>query len=231
MLQITWSGLVVIFMAGMFSLLVSNTMMGHVATASLSAVLGCFEVELFAIVAMSAKNCGVSGVSAFGSTVLLFRVLPNFLGKNLTPILIGTDPAWAQQVTTFVVPCMTFLAVVATIVFMNARTMGKISWFGSISPVDDTLNDIEGALCPNMQAMQVHNQASPAATCKMLASQFGLTARETDVLLLVGEGRSYQKIADSLGISLGTVQGHVKCLYRKLGVHTKQEVIELVRNS
>ena len=72
LLQITWSGLVVIFMAGMFSLLVSNTMMGHVATASLSAVLGCFEVELFAIVAMSAKNCGVSGVSAFGSTVLLW---------------------------------------------------------------------------------------------------------------------------------------------------------------
>ena len=65
----------------------------------------------------------------------------------------------------------------------------------------------------------------------MLASQFGLTARETDVLLLVSEGRSYQKVADSLGISLGTVQGHVKCLYRKLGIHTKQEVIELVRNS
>ena len=49
LLQITWSGLVVIFMAGMFSLLVGNAMMGHVATASLSAVLGCFEVELYAI--------------------------------------------------------------------------------------------------------------------------------------------------------------------------------------
>ena len=231
LLQITWSGLVVIFMAGMFSLLVGNAMMGHVATASLSAVLGCFEVELFAIVAMSAKSCGVSGASAFGATVLLFRVLPNFLGKNLTPILIGTDTAWAQQVTAFVVPCMTFLAVVATIVFMNARTIGKISWFGDINPVDAALDDIEDALCPDTQAIQAHNQASPAATCKMLASQFGLTARETDVLLLVSEGRSYQKIADSLGISLGTVQGHVKCLYRKLGVHTKQEVIELVRNS
>lgn len=231
LLQIAWSGLVVIFMAGMFSLLVSNTMMGHVATASLSAVLGCFEVELFAIVAMSAKNCGVSGVSAFGSTVLLFRVLPNFLGKNLTPILIGTDPAWAQQVTTFVVPFMTFLAVVATIVFMNARTMGKISWFGNMDPTGIAPENIEGAFCWNTQAMETHNQASPTATCKMLASQFGLTAREVDVLLLVSEGRSYQRIADSLGISLGTVQGHVKCLYRKLGVHTKQEVIELVRNS
>ncbi len=231
LLQITWSGLVVIFMAGMFSLLVSNTMMGHVATASLSAVLGCFEVELFAIVAMSAKNCGVSEVSAFGSTVLLFRVLPNFLGKNLTPILIGTDPAWAQQVTTFVVPFMTFLAVVATIVFMNARTMGKISWFGNMDPADPALNNTASTFCPNIQAMQVYNQVPPTATCKMLASQFGLTARETDVLLLVSEGRSYQKVADSLGISLGTVQGHVKCLYRKLGVHTKQEVIELVRNS
>lgn len=229
--QITWSGLVVIFMAGMFSLLVNNETMGHVATASLSAVLGCFEVELFAIVAMTAKGCGVSGVSAFGFTVLLFRVLPNFLGKNLTPILIGTDPSWAQQVTSFVVPFMTFLAVVATIIFMNARTMGKISWFSNMNPTGIAPEDIEGAFCWNTQAMETHNQASPTATCKMLASQFGLTAREVDVLLLVSEGRSYQKIADSLGISLGTVQGHVKCLYRKLGVHTKQEVIELVRNS
>ena len=46
--------------------------------------------------------------------------------------------------------------------------------------------------------------------------------------MLVGEGRSYQKIADSLGISLGTVQGHVKSVYRKLGVHTRQEVIDLL---
>lgn len=229
--QLIWSGLVVIFMAGMFSLLVENETLSHIATASLSAVLGGFEVELFVIVSVSSVMYGASGVLTFGLTVLLFRVLPNFLGKSLTPVLIGADPSWAQQMTAFVVPFMTFLAVVATIVFMNARTIGIISWFDSSANTTTagTFGNTDSLIDLDKRSTQISSQTSLTPACKMLAAKFGLTARETDVLLLVSEGRSYQKIADTLGISLGTVQGHVKCLYRKLGVHTKQEVIELAR--
>jgi DNA-binding NarL/FixJ family response regulator len=45
-----------------------------------------------------------------------------------------------------------------------------------------------------------------------------LTARETDVLRLVAEGRSNTAIADSLHLSSGTVEKHVTAVFAKLGL-------------
>lgn len=233
--QIAWSALAVVFMGGMFMLLIGNDAASHVATGLLQAVLGCFEMALFAILALAVRGARASGVLVFGLATVLFRIVPNFAGKNLTPMLLGADSAWAQQVVGFVVPAMTFLLVVATIVFMNARIMGKARWFGeegepSFGMASEGIRESTGTA--GNRAVEPTGQVSDAITlecgCHALSEQAGLTPRETDVLMLVGEGRSYQKIADSLGISLGTVQGHVKSVYRKLGVHTRQEVIDLL---
>lgn len=51
----------------------------------------------------------------------------------------------------------------------------------------------------------------------------GLTDREHSVLSMLVNGHAYAAIADALGIGLGTVQSHVKNLYRKLDVCTKAE--------
>lgn len=56
----------------------------------------------------------------------------------------------------------------------------------------------------------------------------GLTSRETEVLLLLYRGRTTPVIADHLGVSQNTVRFHCKNLYAKLGVHSKQELLELV---
>ena len=52
---------------------------------------------------------------------------------------------------------------------------------------------------------------------------FGLTVREADVLRLLAKGYSYASAAANLGIHVGTVQSHVKSIYRKLGVSSKTE--------
>jgi DNA-binding NarL/FixJ family response regulator len=52
-----------------------------------------------------------------------------------------------------------------------------------------------------------------------------LTGREEEILRLLGAGNSYGAVADTLFISLGTVQSHVKNIYRKLHVHSKGEII------
>jgi DNA-binding NarL/FixJ family response regulator len=52
-----------------------------------------------------------------------------------------------------------------------------------------------------------------------------LTPRERQVLDLIGTGASYREIGVALGISLGTVQTHIKSVYGKLGVGTKVEAI------
>ena len=56
---------------------------------------------------------------------------------------------------------------------------------------------------------------------------FGLTRREKEVASLLLQGRSQGVIASLLFISPGTVNTHIKHIYRKAGVGSKQEFIDL----
>ena len=56
-----------------------------------------------------------------------------------------------------------------------------------------------------------------------------MTEREAEILGLVAMGRSAQYIADDLTISYNTVRTHIKHVYEKLNIHSKQELIDLVR--
>lgn len=50
-----------------------------------------------------------------------------------------------------------------------------------------------------------------------------LTARELDVLQLLVDGNTYAATAERLGVSLNTVQTHVRSIYEKLEVSSKAE--------
>ena len=54
-------------------------------------------------------------------------------------------------------------------------------------------------------------------------SRPSLTRREREVLVLLAKGVTYEDAARVLGISLGTIQSHVKRLYRKLEGSSKAE--------
>lgn len=59
---------------------------------------------------------------------------------------------------------------------------------------------------------------------------YGLSDREREVLELFAQGRSANWIADDLSISKNTVRSHVRSIYTKLDVHTRQELISFLRN-
>lgn len=63
-----------------------------------------------------------------------------------------------------------------------------------------------------------------------LEDAFPLSPRETDIALLVARGYTVNRIAENLCLASGTVQSHMKSIYRKLDVHSKQEVIDLVQS-
>ena len=65
------------------------------------------------------------------------------------------------------------------------------------------------------------------AACDALAQTHDLTAREAQILGYLCAGRSRGYIADTLYISENTVKFHTKNVYRKLGVTSKQELIDL----
>ena len=50
-----------------------------------------------------------------------------------------------------------------------------------------------------------------------------LTAREEDVLALIGSGLMIKQVAAKLGISYHTVNDNIKAIYRKLGIHTRAQ--------
>lgn len=64
--------------------------------------------------------------------------------------------------------------------------------------------------------------------CEYVADTFPLSRRETDVLFLLAKGRNVSFICEQLYISEGTAKTHVNHVYKKLGVHSRQELIKLI---
>ena len=58
-----------------------------------------------------------------------------------------------------------------------------------------------------------------------------LTAREQEVLALMGEGLDPSAIAERLVLSVYTARGHVKNVMMKLGAHTQLEAVVLATKS
>lgn len=56
-----------------------------------------------------------------------------------------------------------------------------------------------------------------------------LTAREVEVLRLLGDGCSNEEIATALVVAMGTVKAHVQHIYRKLGAHSRTHALARAR--
>lgn len=67
-----------------------------------------------------------------------------------------------------------------------------------------------------------------AYRCEQIGVTYGLTKRETEVMQLICLGRSKSHIAEEFGITENTVRGYAKNVYRKLGIHSRQDLLTLV---
>ncbi len=63
--------------------------------------------------------------------------------------------------------------------------------------------------------------------CARIAHDGALSKRESEVLPLVLRGRTSERIAAELCISRNTVDTHIRRIYAKCGVHSRQELIDL----
>ena len=66
---------------------------------------------------------------------------------------------------------------------------------------------------------------SKSTVCHM-AQAYHLSEREVSVMVLLLKGRSMKRTAEELYLSIGTVNTYVKRIYAKMGVHTRQELID-----
>lgn len=72
---------------------------------------------------------------------------------------------------------------------------------------------------------------SPSSPIDALCADHKLSPRETEVFALFVRGHSAKFIAEELVVSLHTVKTHIKRIYEKMDVHSKDELIALADTS
>lgn len=118
-----------------------------------------------------------------------------------------------------------------------AFEMGANGYLMKDTPPQQIVRDVRAVLAGG-------NPISPQAASHVLSMMRGatsvtsqpsepevLTSRELDVLQMFSRGLSYREAAETLNISVHTVSDHVKSIYTKMAVHSKNEAVyEAVRN-
>jgi DNA-binding CsgD family transcriptional regulator len=141
--------------------------------------------------------------------------------KNLDwqPLFFAGGPSLPQSI-------VAYLSVVCLGIFLVYRALSallhqRLAAMGAtrVPPAEPGPAAKAGAV-PSVSAVEAPNQETPAA----LATRFGLSLREADILVQAARGRTYAEIADACGISLNTVKTHLGNVYQKIGVKNKAEL-------
>jgi two-component system response regulator DesR len=93
-----------------------------------------------------------------------------------------------------------------------------------VSRIDTIIRDLaNGRLYLSPGAYEALAQATRAE-----ATEQPLSERESEILRLAKRGLPNPQIAQALHISPGTVRNHLSAIYRKLGVHSRHEALQVV---
>ncbi len=85
------------------------------------------------------------------------------------------------------------------------------------------LSRMGGASRASSQA--VRHMISHSSKPARLGAERLLTEREEQVLQLLSRGYSYAELAKDMGVTINTIQTHIRGLYAKLEVHSKSQAI------
>lgn len=93
--------------------------------------------------------------------------------------------------------------------------------------IQTALHGASGTFLPCGQTQQHGTSDTTARISHTISAQFNLTDRESEVLYHLLRGRSSRRIQEELFISESTANTHIRHIYGKLGVHSKQELLDL----
>lgn len=160
-------------------------------------------------------------IAAFGiGTILYMRTdLPATIVRFAAPqfqegLSSGTDIAVGLS---FV---MATLLIVYTIVLLGRSAFGARK-----NPVAGVTS--EDRVQPDADPAPIHPEAPEARNALAWLEPFDLTARELQVVDLLLHGYTLPQVGQRFDVSLNTARYYAKNIYRKLGIHSKQELIEL----
>ena len=200
-----WRAIMFFSATGLFFLPVLGSQWTGWALISVSIAQTLIVMLFWVMLADVSRHSSVSPYAVFGAGWVAYT-LPFAVGRQLGALL----DAWAPAGTVLLL--MAYLLALAAVFALSENDISQRRIFA----------ELEGA-APSRSLFAGIEQG-----CHRIAARAGLTAREEEVMVLLCQGRSKSYIAESLFISENTVRSHSKNIYRKLGVHSKQELLDLV---
>lgn len=162
------------------------------------------EILLIAVLAHETAKRRLPAPLVFGLTGIAIAVLPQLIGLDL---MYATGLLSLLPESPYVAP----LAATGAFIIAGAAIMMLIKY--SRGAVDK---------------LQIQSEQWPEELCRQATAAYDITPRELEVVICTYRGHSAKKTAETLLVSESTVKAHLSHAYRKLGVHTKQELIALV---
>lgn len=209
-----WMAFALMFMGGLFAFLATDSKRAGGDVVVVSRTLMEFVFWLLLCHAVAVRR--VPAVPVFLVCGVLVEVVSWTVSYGFIPVLAGS-PA-----TSVVLKDNSFvLAVVLGAVAVALVAMGVRWAFGK--PADLAVAARSKGPLPGEGVRTV--AAVPMGDA---AGEGLLTERETTVARLYARGYTLRKVADELHITKSTAQSHIKHVYRKLGVHSRDELIELL---
>jgi DNA-binding CsgD family transcriptional regulator len=176
-----------------------------------------FDILTWIALSEIAHRSGLSPVTVFGlgRAANAGGIALGWMGSYL---LLGTTAVNPSPVLGFSV-AMVFILILTTTLILREGDL----------PTYETVPGASSAAEHGQAATETHyGPGRWRRCCTRIAHEHGLSPREEEVMVLLAKGRSMKHIEETLVISFHTAKSHANHIYRKLGVHSREELIDLV---
>ncbi len=121
-----------------------------------------------------------------------------------------------------------YVLVTVLLSILSSRFLGETPFGRAAGPVAPALAPAAALAGGTNAAQDPATVGSTLDFCADLAERYGLSPRETEVFVLMVQGRSRSFIQEELSLSGNTVKTHVTHIYAKMGVQGRQELMDLI---
>jgi DNA-binding CsgD family transcriptional regulator len=192
-----------------------------IAAILLTWVIGVWEEGLNIFIGYGADVSGFFGSLPVGFSITVITIL--LLRRFAEEARLGLSPV-------FIIGLFTALIGAFFLVYMALQFV--LTWESS-RVLDLTLKIlylVAAAIYTIALTQKATRNAAllPSQQIDAARERFALTRRETEILSLLAQGRSAPYIAEAEFIALNTVKTYIKRLYTKVGVHNREELLDIV---
>ena len=200
---VCWMVLALLFFSGMFASLIFGSYVegGHIVVVARSSL----DFFLWVLLCDIATKGRIPPVPLFLVCGILTEVASWLVSYVMVPGVLGSSPDEGLLSLETLVLMVLFSLMAFVVVAFGVLALRKQ---------------------PNSSDKALDSAANSAARVPSeRVSEYKLTQREVEVIQLFSQGYSLTKVADELFISKSTAQTHAKSIYRKLDIHSKNELI------